>query len=1066
MSNENEEIIAAFIAEANENLADIENDFLIIEAGGADIDGDLVNRVFRAIHSMKGTAGYLGLKSIGSLAHEMENVLNLIRNRELVPTSPIIDALLRGADALREMVNDVESSNDVDVSDLVQALQASMSKTDDAAARAEPEEIPEREVDITLPDGSLAFMMMSLRTLVGHQREGRHIYVIEADLFADVHAREETPTGFLSRLQEHGERIDSYVSIGQVRGLAEELPDALTLMLLVASAAEREALATAVGVPTERVHLIATREQSGWGEEPPAPAQPAPSSTPDDANPTEGDAQPTAKADAQPSPQPAAPQAETDGDKTAPAKTPSTPRPDASLRVNVTVIDSLMNLAGELVLGRNQLLQVISTQDQEGLDRVAARLDQVTSELQEAIMQTRMQPVGTVFNKFPRVVRDLSGSLGKQCELTIRGKEVELDKTIIEAIGDPLTHLIRNSVDHGVETPDVRQANGKPPAGEVELRAFHQAGKVNITIRDDGKGIDAEKLKQSAIHKGIISAEQARDMSRNEAIRLIFHPGFSTAEKVTDVSGRGVGMDVVRTNIEKLGGAISVDTEVGLGTTFHIKLPLTLAIIPSLIVRCGEDRFAIPQVSISELVRIKPSEVAQKVERVKDAEVLRLRGSLLPLVRLSDALKTVPMFFDPTTGTFRPDRRSSVRDRRQDTGILSGLAQDDPAVSERRACNVASAVNVIVVETGHLRYGLIVDGLFDSQEIVVKPLGRHMKDIAVLAGATILGDGRVAPILDVSGIASHMQLNAPESRTLSRADEHGTDDQQELQAILLFTNAPDEYFGVPTGLISRIERVRADQIDAIGGQEVLQYRGASLPLLSLDKHIKARPRAQVDQCYVVVFRLAKQDVGLVVPDLVDIREVPTNLDTTTFREPGVIGSLVLEGKTTRLIDLFELAASAHPEWAEGLQRQQATEGPATRVLLAEDSSFFRTNLESFLKADGFAVTACEDGLEAWNALQEPGRIFDLVLTDIEMPNMDGYELTRKIRASESHKDLPIIAVTSLAADEDRQKGYKAGVDDYQIKLDREQLKQSITQVLKTRGASVPPVHSVATEAGS
>ncbi len=1059
MSNENAEILAAFVAEANENLADIENDFLLIEAGGADIDADLVNKVFRAIHSMKGTAGYLGLKSIGSLAHQMEDILNKIRGNELVPNSPVVDALLKGADALRDMVNDVETSNDVDVSALINALTASAAggEVDQPA-----QDMPDRDVDITLPNGQLAFMMISVKKLLAHQKEGASIYVVELDFITDLHDKDKTPLEFLQQLNGLGVLIDSYANPAEFGSLDQTLTGTLPLTLLLASPLKPKALAEQLQVPEEKVFLIASPDDTAWGEEPVTTSEPAETATEDTTTPAADQPEgPAAEQPSQPEPNQAAsapkPAKPVEPQAAAPAV-----RPEANLRVNVKVLDTLMNLAGELVLGRNQLLQVISAKDYEGIDSVAARMDQVTSELQEAIMQTRMQPVGTVFNKFPRVIRDLSSALGKQCDLSIRGKDVELDKTIIEAIGDPLTHLIRNSVDHGIEAPDVRIAKGKPEAGQVELRAFHQAGKVNISIQDDGAGIDANKLRQKAVEKDLISADKAREMSDREAVHLIFHPGFSTAEQVTDVSGRGVGMDVVKTNITKLGGTIAVDTEVGFGSTFHIKLPLTLAIIPSLIVRCGHGRYAIPQVNISELVRIKPSEAAKRVERVKNAEVLRLRGSLLPLVRLSDALDVQPMYIDPKTHELVPDRRRRIADQRLDDGASDDTHDERHEPDERRDPCSATAVNVIVVETGHLRYGLIVDGLFDSQEIVVKPLGRHMKDIACLAGATILGDGKVAPILDVAGIANHMSLAQPDAEeSAARPDDVGGEATGETQAIILFTNDPHEYFGVPTGLISRIERIRSDQIDTIGGQEVLQYRGASLPLLSLSDHIKAKPRPETTQCYVVVFSIGKQDIGLIVPDLVDIREVSTDIDSTTFREPGVVGSLVIGETTTRLLDLFELAGTAHPEWTADLKAKASGNGQA-RLLLAEDSTFFRNHLESFLGADGHEVVACEDGLVAWNALQDSAKPFDLVVTDIEMPNMDGYELARKIRADERFADLPIIAVTSLAGESDRERGFKAGVNEYQVKLDREQLKQVIAKYIhqgdsKAHSAATKPV---------
>lgn len=1039
MPSENDELLDAFVTEANENLVDVENDFLLIEEAGANIDQDLVNKVFRGIHSMKGTSGFLGLKSIGKLAHEMENVLNLVRNRELVPSPKVVDVLLRGADTLRNMVNDIESSNDVDVSSHVRELEAVVS----GETTPEVQESMNREIDVELSNGDLIFMMISEQALISRQRQGGSIYIIIADLVADVQSKDQTPLQFLRKVYDAGELIDSYVSTAGLGDLDDDLPGALDFMMLVSSTNSREELAAKLDVPQDKIHHIASPKQTDWADQG-QPREPS-ADTADVPVPAS-----TQKEATTPTPEAATPKSP------APAKTPSksTKPPahasaaQASLRVNVKVLDTLMNLAGELVLSRNQLMQTVEKWNDNGLKSVSTRIDQVTSELQEAIMQTRMQTIGTVFNKFLRIVRDLSKTLEKQCDLEIEGKDVELDKTIIEAIGDPLTHLIRNSVDHGVELPGIRVERGKSPSGKIRLSAFHQSGKVNIVISDDGAGIDASKLKKKAVEKGIITEEEAEDMSEREAVRLIFHPGFSMAEKVSDVSGRGVGMDVVRTNIEKLGGTVEINTELGVGTTITVKLPLTLAIIPSLVVRCGEGRYAIPQVNIRELVRINASKVASKIERVKDAEVLRLRGSLLPLARLSAVMAVQSKYLDPMSRKLEPNERENIVDRREGAESPDSAAAELRTGNDQRGDTAAGALNIIVLEADHLRYGLIVDGLNDSEEIVVKPLGRHMKECQCLAGATILGDGQVALILDVTGIASHIHLAKSDADANVGEETADTEVSEETQAVLLFTNEPNEQFSLPMSLITRIERIRSDQIDSVGGLGVLQYRGSSLPLLSLEDHIKAKPRPDQDRLNVVVFNISGKEVGLIAPQLIDISEIITHVDTVTFREPGVSGSVVVDGKVTRLIDIYELTEKAHPEWFANRPTFETPEGETTRILLAEDSGFFRTQVTKYLETDGYEVVGCEDGLIAWNTLQDPEQRFDMVVTDVEMPNMDGLELTRKIKNDPCLSYLPVIAVTSLAREEDIQRGYEAGVDDYQVKIDREKLLAAVTKHLK------------------
>ncbi|MEN6452279.1 MAG: chemotaxis protein CheW [Thermoguttaceae bacterium] len=884
------EIVDDFVAESCDHLADIESQLLAIEANGAAIDADLVNTVFRAVHSIKGTAGFLQLSNIEDLSHEMENVLNLVRNRELTPDAAITNVLLKAADTLRAMVQNVDHSGEVDVAGHLTALRA--------------------------------------------------------------------------------------IAAGEKPTTAADAPNGQ-------AAAGPAAQATDGEKTLDLVQTFVAEAASG-------PSR--------DAHPALADA---VAADA--------------ADHAGPAVTVSghSPTTETNIRVSVRVLDHLMNLAGELVLSRNQLLQTVGSKDRGNLDSISARLNQVTSEIQEAVMQTRLQVVETVFSKFPRVVRDLCNTLGKQCDLVVEGEDVELDKSIIEAIGDPLTHLIRNAVDHGLEMPDARVAAGKQAKGRILLKAFHQAGKVHLTVRDDGAGIDVAKVRAKAVAKGMLTPEQAHEMSDREALRLIFRPGFSTADQLTNISGRGVGMDVVRTNIERLGGTVDVESRVGQGTAVNITLPLTLAIVPSLIVRCDGRRFAIPQASISELVRVKASEREERLQRVNDAEVLRLRGSLLPLVRPTDALD-----LSRHTGPEAHGETSAGRN-----------------------------TNIIVVESGHLRYGLIVDALHDSEEIVVKPLGKNMKDCRCFAGATILGDGQVALILDVAGLASQAALTIREDKEHTDGVESiaGSSDSQSM---LLFANATNEQFAVPMGLISRLERIRSDQIDTVGGQEVLQYRGMSLTLLSLERYIQAQPRQQQQRLYVIVFRVGNREIGLIAPQLTDIRAVPTEIDATTFREPGVVGSLVLEGKTIRMLDLLELCRVAHPDWFENVSAEQTPIAQAPTILLAEDSGFFRKQMVNLLQADGYNVLACEDGQVAWDTLRQPGQPYDLIVTDLEMPHMNGFDLATKVKGDPNLRRLPIIAVTSLASEDDIERGRRAGIDEYLIKLDRDQLMATIAERLR------------------
>jgi len=683
---------------------------------------------------------------------------------------------------------------------------------------------------------------------------------------------------------------------------------------------------------------------------------------------------------------------------------------DSFVRVNVALLDRLMNLAGELVLSRNQLLSAVSLGAKEGLENIASRVDQVTSELQETIMQTRMQPIGTIFSRFPRVVRDLSAKLGKECSLEIEGSEVEVDKTIVEAMGDPLTHLVRNSVDHGIERPEQRAANGKLVMGTIRLRAFHQAGKVCIRIEDDGGGMDPAKLKAKAVEKGLITGEQASMMTDGEALRLIFAPGFSTAATVTDVSGRGVGMDVVRTNIEQLGGTVDIESTLKQGSAVHITLPLTLAIIPSMIIGCDGERYAIPQSSIAELVRVPESDMEAKIGRVKGAEVLRLRGALLPLVRLDSALglRTVEEY------------------------------------SER-----PKSANILVLETGQMRYGLLVDSLHDNEEIVVKPLGKHVKDLGYLAGATILGDGYVALILDVVGIAVQCNLRNIETASKDSIFDENAARADEVHRLLLFANHSTEQFAIPMAMVARIERIKASDVRVVGNQNLLIYRGNSLPLLRVEESISALPPEEsLANLFVIVFRIADREVGLIAPILRDIRDIQMKMDSKTLREPGVPGATVVDGYTTRLLDLVELARARHPDWfvSERIVEVIKPEKMPT-ILLAEDSDFFRNHVQRTLESDGYNVVGAVDGQDAWDHLQTIFEDIDLIITDIEMPRMNGLELARAVRSLAATSKLPIIALTSLASDDDQARGMQAGIDEYQVKMDPARLMDSVRRIL-------------------
>ncbi len=544
----------------------------------------------------------------------------------------------------------------------------------------------------------------------------------------------------------------------------------------------------------------------------------------------------------------------------------------STIRVDVGLLDKVMNLVGELVLARNQVLQFTTTTKDATFLRTAQRLNLITTELQEGVMKTRMQPIGNVWNKFPRVVRDLALGCAKQVRIDMDGADTELDKTIIEAIKDPLTHLVRNAVDHGIESPEQRKKAGKPPEGRLSLRAFHEGGQVNIEISDDGAGIDTDRVKRKAVERGTITSDHAARMSEREALNLIFLPGLTTAERVTNVSGRGVGMDVVKTNIEKIGGMVDVQSTAGHGTTLKIKIPLTLAIIPALIVTSGKERFAIPQVSLLELVRLEGADAIAGIEDIEGAPVYRLRGNLLPLVDLNREL-----------------------------GLPASTTEDGKA----------QLVNIVVLQADDRQFGLVVDEINDTEEIVVKPLGKQLKGLACFAGATIMGDGQVALILDVLGIAqmanvvAELRSHAVTERAAKNVVSAGSKDTW-----LLFTVGDDRRMATRLSSVSRLEEIPVTLIERSGDSEVVQYRQKIMPLIRVSALLNLPfSKKESDKAQVIVFAQGENYIGLIVDEIVDIVEQQIYLERCG-QHADVTGSAVIQQRVTDVLDLDMIIAGA------------------------------------------------------------------------------------------------------------------------------------------------------------
>ncbi len=1067
-----ESIVAEFIEESEEHLDGIEDDLLAIEQAGADVDPDVVNEVFRALHTIKGGAGFLALNVIKELAHHQEHLLNLIRKGELIPTPEIVNSLLNGIDKLRSLIADYANSNEEDVSDLVADLQR-VANADSSADSVGSDEVQsldsnassntssntssnsDKNIVKIYNENNVELFTTDMSLIENERGKGHYLYILTADL---TKATDENSDP--NKVAEHWKGIGTVLKSSKKlnEGLCDDIQESQLpeLHLFLATVLEPDMLNVMIEVPGQSLRHLDDDDFIAAD---------------DTAQNTVASTESVSKA-----PNVATPSLETKTEKpvstpvevkpapvkvaSAPVKAPvknaekATPpkKVDASIRVQLNTLNTLMTLAGELVLARNQLVQSVKSADMSTVEGVTQRVDTITSELQLAIMATRMQPIGNVFNKFKRVVRDLSRTLKKEIELEITGEDVELDKTIIEAIGDPLTHLIRNACDHGIELPAKRLAAGKPKSGRMALRAFYEAGQVIIQIEDNGNGIDATKVKAKALEGGAWTAEQLDAMPEKEIVKLIFNPGFSLAEKVTDVSGRGVGMDVVFQNLTKIGGVIDIDTEVGKGSIFTIKLPLTLAIMPSLLISLAKHNYAIPQVNLVELVRISPDKIQESIQTIGEAVILRLRDVLLPILRLSDVLGLESRsFFDPETGIERPCRRDAIADRRSNESAKQKAKNDENRLSTDRRSIINSSMNIVVVNQGGFHYGLIVDDFLDSEEIVVKPLGKHLQDCKCYAGATIQGDGSVALILDVVGISDHMNLGALQDAN-SNVDEVVDDSLEEDHSLLLVKNHKDEQFAVPLSLIERIEKIKNEDIVEAGGRSSIQYRGGSLALFSIEEVAQVKPRSTDGDIYVLVFEVAKREVGVLVSDVVDVLDYKGEIDESTFSQKCIFGSGIMNNVTTLLLDLQGIIQESCPEWfvkldAKTSESIDGSNGKTTRskkILVVDDSKFYRNQISRFITETGCEVVTAEDGAQALelveNSLDDP---FGVVFTDIEMPVMDGLEFTRKVRANPHFSDLPMVAITSVAGSTGEKAGFEAGVDRYLIKLDKNSIVEAL-----------------------
>lgn len=1032
-----------YFIEAREQLEEIERDLLLLEQAD-NIDLSLINEIFRGIHTIKGGADFLGLTQIKELSHAAEDVLDLVRKQQLNLTSEGNNTLLVVTDCLKEMLQDPDKSQVVDISHLLGDIAAMSGLSPEVTSPNETD-----SVKLGTPSSADLFHL-PLKQCKSFRQDGFSLYILEIHDYDDQPQEQQLET-IIRNLVSIGYIIDSKTSQIDTGIESENIESGNLLHILFRSVLTRTTTIHYLDLDPKSLHEL---KNVGVEESPGLPeAELEP----------KGEQRVERRADRRRSTidrrdgsvvedrrgtgsgeisQSARLEGDDDhglsdsfdqndgmGDMLAPnlsnvSQDDKKIQGSQSIRVNVEILDRLMNQVGELVLTRNQLKQNVESQDHIGSSITAQRLDIVTSELQESIMSTRMQPLGNILSKFHRIIRDMSNQLGKSVNLVLEGEDVELDKTIIESISDPLTHLVRNAIDHGIEKPDVRHAANKPVNATLSITARQEAGHVVIEISDDGRGIDIEKIKAKAIDQELLDITKADDISEKEILKFIFTPGFSTAEVISDISGRGVGLDVVYTNITKLGGTIDIDTSVDVGTTFRVSLPLTLAIVPSLLISSGGDIFAIPQINLVELVRIPSDQKDRRIEFLGDSAVVRLRDKLLPIVWLDKVL-----------------------------GLdISRRSSDE-------------STNIAVVTAGEFYYGIVVDHFTDSEEIVVKPLGSHLRNCHAYASATILGDGRAALILDINGMAELVNISAQhelenEARAEKERDELLQKAEEHIgheKSLLIVENSETERFGIELAYVNRIERIRASAVEKMANKQVIKYRGSVLRIFSLDEAAESAVQsADNDHVYLIVFYMLGTEVAVMVSNIVDIVDVYTDVDDTAFHGAGIVGSTIILDCITLLVDLFELVKAIDPGMFEGRIKHETTGTKEAKniiktdvptVLVVEDSVFFQDKLSILLKEMNINILLAEDGQIGWDMLDKNAEIVDLVLMDVEMPNMTGLELSRIMRSDERFHEIPIIMLTSLAKEADIEEGKKAGATEYMIKMDQEMVRQTVNRYL-------------------
>lgn len=924
-----DDLLNEFLTETNESLEILDTELVKFEQDPS--DAEILGNIFRLMHTIKGTCGFLGLPRLETVAHAGENVLGNFRDGSTEVTPEAVTSILNCIDRIRDLLSGLEETG------------------------KESEE------------GDDTNLVNQLNAIAGGS----------AGLGGDSGSATAESSNDAPGSNEFG------------------APVAAELLAELADADACDSPAAETAAPDDQV---------------------SETTSPGDVS-EEGTTLESTESEE--------PATDKSTGKTADAKTAKEASvSNSSIRVNVEVLEDLMTLVSELVLTRNQLLQMVRGTDESEFSVPLQRLSHITTDLQEGVMKTRMQPIGNAWSKLPRIVRDLAIETDKKIDLKMSGQETELDRQVLELIKDPLTHMVRNSADHGLEIPDDRRKANKAEIGEIHLRAYHEGGHIIITISDDGRGLNTEAIKKKVIDRGLASKSEVGAMDDQQIQQFIFKPGFSTADKVTSVSGRGVGMDVVRTNIESIGGTVELRSTAGKGSTFTIKIPLTLAIVSALVVACGRERFAIPQINVLELVRSGVNS-EHTIEKINGAPVLRLRDRLLPLISLRDLLN-IDADEDQDGAASNGPKLSVV-----------GRPQDD------ETGDVEDVEHFIVVsQVGSNTFGIIVDRVFDTEEIVVKPVAPILREIPFYSGNTILGDGSVIMILDPNGISTSIGQNSATSAS-SQSEDHLNFDSDQSSAFLVFRAGSKQPMAVPLGLIARLEDIDASKIESADGRRVVQYRGSLMPLLTVRD---GQEIAASGHQPVIVFADGDRSMGLVVDEIVDIVDDKLNTDLQTDT-PNLLGTAAIDGKITDIIDVSYYLMRAFPDWFEKPEQRKGTNIlKGKRLLLVDDSQFFRDLLAPYLAVEGYSVTTANNAVDALK-LRDKGVEFDIIITDIEMPEMSGFEFAESIQNDGVWQDTPILALSSNADAAHIERGREVGFKDFISKTNRSDLLKALSDAI-------------------